>query len=55
MVPGWLEKASDRIQRAYTAAEKPGNFQVHRFDGGHVWNGETAIPLLAKYRIKVGD
>lgn len=48
MVPGWLEKASERIQRAYTAAGEPGNFEVHRFDGGHVWNGETAIPLLAK-------
>lgn len=48
MVPGWLEKASERIQRAYAAAGKPENFSVHRFDGGHVWNGETAIPLLAK-------
>ncbi|HWE97881.1 MAG TPA: alpha/beta hydrolase family protein [Tepidisphaeraceae bacterium] len=47
-VPGWLEKASERIGRAYTAAGVPDNFQVHRFDGGHVWNGETAIPLLAK-------
>jgi dienelactone hydrolase len=47
-VAGWLEKASERIQRAYTAAGAPDNFQVHRFDGGHVWNGETAIPLLAK-------
>ena len=48
MVPGWLEKASERIQRAYTAAVKAENFAVHRFDGGHVWNGETAVPLLAK-------
>jgi len=48
MVPGWLEKASERIQRAYTAAGKPENFMVHRFKGGHVWNGETAVPLLAK-------
>jgi dienelactone hydrolase len=47
-VPGWLEKAQERIQRAYTAAGAAENFQVHRFDGGHVWNGETAIPLLAK-------
>ncbi|HEY3897062.1 MAG TPA: alpha/beta hydrolase family protein [Chthoniobacter sp.] len=47
-VPGWAEKAAERIQRAYTAAGKPDNFQVHHFDGGHVWNGETAIPLLAK-------
>ena len=48
MVAGWLEKAVGRMQRAYAAAGKPGNFSVHRFDGGHAWNGETAIPLLAK-------
>ena len=48
MVPGWLEKATARIQRAYAAAGKPENFAVHRFDGGHAWNGETAIPLLTK-------
>ena len=47
-VTGWLEKAAARLQLAYDAAGKPENFQVHRFDGGHVWNGETAIPLLAK-------
>jgi hypothetical protein len=48
MVPGWLEKASARIQRAYAVAGRPENFEVHRFDGGHVWHGETAIPLLAR-------
>jgi len=48
MVPGWLEKASERIRQAYVAAGKPENFEVHRFDGGHVWNGERAIPLLAR-------
>lgn len=48
MVAGWLEKASERMQRAYAAAGKPENFSVHRFNGGHVWNGETAIPLLAR-------
>lgn len=48
MVPGWLEKASERIARAYAAAGRPENFSVHRFDGGHMWNGETALPLLAK-------
>ncbi|MDQ3621776.1 MAG: alpha/beta hydrolase family protein [Verrucomicrobiota bacterium] len=48
MVPGWLEKASARIEHAYAAAGKPENLEIHRFDGGHVWNGETAIPLLAK-------
>ncbi|MBI4622742.1 MAG: dienelactone hydrolase family protein [Verrucomicrobia bacterium] len=48
MVPGWLEKAAGRLQAAYAAAGQPENFQVHRFEGGHVWNGETAIPLLAR-------
>ena len=48
VVPGWQEQAVERLQRAYAAAGRPENFQVHRFDGGHVWNGETAIPLLAK-------
>lgn len=48
MVPGWLDKAAERIRRAYVAAGKPENFEVHRFDGGHVWNGERAIPLLAR-------
>ncbi|MCB1279578.1 alpha/beta hydrolase family protein [Prosthecobacter sp.] len=48
MVPGWLEKASARMERAYSAAGKPENFFVHRFDNGHVWNGENAIPLLAR-------
>ena len=48
MVPGWLEKASARMLLAYEAAGKPKNFQVHRPDGGHAWNGETAIPLLAE-------
>jgi len=49
MVAGWLEKATDRMQRAYKAAGKPDCFSVHRFDGGHAWHGETAIPLLATY------
>jgi dienelactone hydrolase len=48
MVPGWLEKAAEKMQRAYAAAGQPDNFKVHRFDAGHMWNGETAIPLLAK-------
>lgn len=47
-VPGWRDKAAERLQRAYAAAGKPENLEVHHFDGGHVWNGETAIPLLAR-------
>jgi dienelactone hydrolase len=48
MVKGWLEKATERMQAAYQASGKPENFSVHRHDGGHVWNGEKAVPLLAK-------
>ena len=48
MAPGWLEKAQERLQRAYSAAGHPENFQVHRFNGDHQWNGETALPLLNK-------
>jgi dienelactone hydrolase len=44
----WLEIASGRIALAYKAAGAPEHFSVHRFDGGHVWNGETALPLLEK-------
>jgi dienelactone hydrolase len=44
----WLEIASGRISRAYAAAGAPENFSVLRFDGGHVWNGETAGPLLER-------
>ena len=47
-VGGWVENAAERLQRAYAAAGKTSNFQVHHFDGGHVWNGETALPLLAR-------
>ncbi|HEV7404761.1 MAG TPA: alpha/beta hydrolase family protein [Chthoniobacteraceae bacterium] len=44
----WLEIASERMARAYRAAGALDQFSVHRFDGGHVWNGETALPLLEK-------
>ena len=44
----WVENAAARLQRAYAAAGTAENFQVHHFDGGHMWNGETALPLLAR-------
>jgi dienelactone hydrolase len=47
-VPGWRDKAAERLQRAYAAAGRPENLEVHHFEGGHEWNGETAFPLLAK-------
>jgi hypothetical protein len=48
MLPCWLGRAAERLQRAEAAAGAPANSRVHRFDGGHVWDGETAIPLLAR-------
>lgn len=47
-VPGWRDRAAERLQRAYAAAGKPENLDIHHFEGGHEWNGETAIPLLAR-------
>lgn len=44
----WLPVAQERIARAYQASGQPANFTLHRFDGGHVWNGEAALPLLEK-------
>ncbi|EDY18919.1 hypothetical protein CfE428DRAFT_3577 [Chthoniobacter flavus Ellin428] len=46
--PAWAEKAAERLQRAYNAAGMPANLQIHHHDGGHVWVGDTAVPLLAK-------
>src|SRR4051812_45263244 len=37
-VPGWRDKAAERLQWAYAAAGKPGNLEVHHFEGGHEWN-----------------
>jgi dienelactone hydrolase len=47
IVPGWAEKAIERLQRAYKAAEKPDHLQFHRFEGGHQWSGVTARTMLA--------
>jgi dienelactone hydrolase len=42
----WADKGIARMQRAYKAAGKPENLQIHRFDGGHQWSGTTAFPLF---------
>jgi hypothetical protein len=42
----WADKAIARLERAYAAAGKPENLQIHRFNGGHEWSGVTAVPLL---------
>jgi hypothetical protein len=49
IVPGWAEKAIERLKRAYAASDHPGHLQFHRFDGGHQWSGETARTMLAEH------
>jgi len=44
--PPWTEKAVARLSRAYGAAGKPENLQIHHFEGGHRWDGVAAVPLL---------
>lgn len=42
----WDAKMKTRIQRAYTAAGKAKAVQFHHFEGGHRWDGVTALPML---------
>jgi dienelactone hydrolase len=44
----WAEDALARIRRAYKALDAEDRVQVDRFEGGHVWHGEGAYPLLAR-------
>jgi dienelactone hydrolase len=46
--PGWADAAKVRLRRAYAAAGNPAALQFHHFEGGHRWDGVTALPLLAK-------
>ena len=48
MIPGWTERAMDRMARAYTALGAADNLRRDTFDGGHQWNGEVAYPILEK-------
>lgn len=48
VIKGWDEKMKVRIQRAYTASEKAKSVAFHHFEGGHRWDGETAVPMLKK-------
>jgi len=45
--PEWVKVAKERLGRAYAAAGQPGNLQYRHFEGGHSWDGTTAVPLLA--------
>jgi dienelactone hydrolase len=42
----WVERALERLGRAYTALGARDQLQVDRFDGGHRWDGEPAYRLL---------
>jgi len=48
IVPGWKERAIERMQRAYAASGKPEHLQIHKFEGGHRWDGAPAVPLGAR-------
>ncbi len=48
IVPGWREKAITRLERAYAASGQPDNLLIHRFEGGHRWDGVTALPMLKR-------
>ena len=42
------EEMLGRIRRVYKALGAEDRLQVDRFEGGHVWNGKVAYPLLEK-------
>jgi dienelactone hydrolase len=46
MSPVWVDKALERIGRAYTALDATDRLMVDRFDGGHRWNGVRAVEVL---------
>ncbi len=48
IVPGWKEKAITRLEKSYQASGYPTRLQIHNFQGGHRWDGTTALPLIEK-------
>jgi dienelactone hydrolase len=46
--PRWVEANLNRMRRAYQALHAEDQLMVDRFDGGHVWHGQAAFPLLKK-------
>lgn len=46
MKPKWFDAAKVRLNRAYSAAGASAHLQFRHFDGGHQWDGTTALPLL---------
>jgi dienelactone hydrolase len=48
MLPKWVDKALERLGRAYRALGAEEALREDRFDGGHEWSGRVAYPLLEK-------
>lgn len=48
MVPRGVEESMARMRRAYAAGGVADHLLLDRFDGGHVWHGDVAYPLLEK-------
>jgi dienelactone hydrolase len=44
----WADEALSRMRRVYRALGVVDRLLVDRFEGGHVWNGKVAYPLLEK-------
>ena len=40
------EIANERMKRAYTSFGVADQLRIDRYDGGHRWNGNEAVPLL---------
>jgi len=46
----WAERGLARIRKAYEAAGALDRLFIHRFAGGHVFDGSLASPVLARWR-----
>ena len=46
----WAERGEARIRRAYGAAGALQHLTVHRFDGGHVFDGTVSLTLARQWR-----
>ena len=46
IVPEWDERFRARLRRIYHAAGVPQNLHFDRFEGGHRWSGQVAMPLF---------
>jgi len=54
IIAEWVDRALERLGRAYRAFGADADLHVDRFEGGHRWNGVAAYPLL-EHALKKGD